>query len=368
MIKDEELTEEDIYGTKGYFETFVKERNITNETIKGYKTAIKQYCLFHNKSIESLIDEAIEEEDDKEIKKRDRRIKGRLVDFRTFLMENKDIKYSTMQVRMRKILALYSHFDIDIPNLPKVQNDIIEETTYFDLPNKKHIKMALESTGIMMQSLILFMASSGTGREECANITIKDFIVGCKDYITKESLSDIIEELYSCTKPIVPTLYIERMKTKKRYYTFCTPEATDAIIKWLILRLERAKIKKEELSFDDKLWGMKSRKITYHFTNINDELNFGYINGYRFFRPHTLRKFNSSNIGLSQENIDAIQGRSKDKIHATYIKTNPDILKKKYMNAMENVTIGDYKKQIVHEDITVNINLNFYGQEYGVSL
>lgn len=38
------------------------------------------------------------------------------------------------------------------------------------------------------------------------------------------------------------------------------------------------------------------------------------------------------------------------------------------MNAMENVTIGDYRKQIIHEDITVNINLNFYGQEYGVSL
>ena len=368
MTKDTELQEEDIYGTKGYFDTFIAERNIKDETVKGYKTAIKQYCLLHRKSIEELIDEAIDEEDNKEIKKRDRRIKGRLIKFRTFLMENKDIKYSTMQVRMRKILAIYNHFDIDIPNLPKVQHDTIEQTTYFDLPNKKHIKMALESCGIMMQSLILFMASSGTGREECANITIGDFITGCQDYITKESLPDIIEELYGCTEPIVPTLYIERMKTKKRYYTFCTPETTDAIIKWLILRLEKAKIKNKELSFNDKLWGLRPRQITYHFTNINDELNFGYKDGYRFFRPHTLRKFNSSNIGLSEENIDAIQGRSKDRIHAAYIKTNPAVLKNIYMNAMENVTIGDYRKQIIHEDITVNINLNFYGQEYGVSL
>lgn len=39
------------------------------------------------------------------------------------------------------------------------------------------------------------------------------------------------------------------------------------------------------------------------------------------------------------------------------------------MCVMDNVTIGDHsKKEIVHEDITVNINLNFYGQEYGVSL
>lgn len=367
MVKDKEL-EKEIYGTKGYFNTFVKERNIKDQTVKGYRTSIKQYCLLHDKSIEELIDEAIEEEDNKEVKKRDRHIKGRLIEYRTFLMEQPNIKYSTMQMRMRKIQALYKHFDIDIPNLPKIQKDTAEETTYFDLPNKKHIKMALESSGIMIQSLILFMASSGTAREECANMTIKDFFEGCKDYITKESLPDIIEELYGCTEPIVPTLYIERMKTKKRYYTFCTPEASDAIIRWLVLRLETANINNEELSLNDKLWGLRPRQITYHFTNLNDALNFGYKNGYRFLRPHSLRKFNSSNIGLSEENIDAIQGRSKDKIHQAYIKANPIVLKNIYMNAMENVTIGDYKKQIIHEDITVNINLNFYGQEYGVNL
>ena len=150
--------------------------------------------------------------------------------------------------------------------------------------------------------------------------------------------------------------------------SFCTPEATNAIIKWLLLRLEKAKISKKEITLNDTLWGLTTRQITYHLSNLNDELNFGYKNGYRFLRPHSLRKFNSSNIGLSQENIDAIQGRSKDRIHDTYIKTNPAVLKKIYMNAMENVTIGDYKKQIIHEEITVNINLNFYGNEYSTTL
>ena len=361
---DKEL-EKEIYGTKGYFKTFIEERNIKNETVKGYKVSIKQYCLFHNKSIEDLIDEAIQEEDDREIKKRDRHIKGRLIEYRTYLIKEKKIKHSTIQARMKHIQTIYKHFDVYVPPLPKAQKSKSEETTYFDLPNKKQIKMALDSSGIMLQSLILFMASSGTGRTECANITIKDFINGCQDYITKESLPDIIEELYGCTEPIVPTLYIERIKTKKRYYTFCTPEATNAIIKWLLLRLEKAKISKKELTLDDTLWGLTTRQITYHLSNLNDELNFGYKNGYRFLRPHSLRKFNSSNIGLSQENIDAIQGRSKDRIHDTYIKTNPAVLKKIYMNAMENVTIGDYKKQIV---LTVNINLNFYGNEYSTTL
>ena len=48
--------------------------------------------------------------------------------------------------------------------------------------------------------------------------------------------------------------------------------------------------------------------------------------------------------------------------------TNPAVLKKIYINTMENVTIGDYKKQIIHEEITVNINLNFYGNEYSTTL
>lgn len=39
------------------------------------------------------------------------------------------------------------------------------------------------------------------------------------------------------------------------------------------------------------------------------------------------------------------------------------------MNVMKNVTIGDVaKKDIVHEEFTININLNFYGKEYSVNL
>ena len=120
----------------------------------------------------------------------------------------------------------------------------------------------------------------------------------------------------------------------------------------------------EELTFEDNLWDLSPRQITYHFTRINDELDFGFKGEYRFFRPHSLRKFNGSNIGLSQDYIDCIHGRSKDAVHATYIKTNPEELKKIYMNVMDNVTIGKIgKKEIKHEDFTININLNFYGND-----
>ena len=213
------------------------------------------------------------------------------------------------------------------------------------------------------------MASSGTGRSECAALKIKDFIKACTGYYTKKDLVDILEELDNSIEPIIPTFKLVRIKTSKSYFTFCTPESSNAIIKWLLLKKEIYEMAKKELTMEDTIWGLEPRKINYHFQIVNDELEWGFKKKYRFFTPHALRKFHGSNIGLSAENVDFLQGRSKNKLHATYIKANPEKLKELYMDVMDNVTIGDLdKKEIIHQDITVNINLMFYGQEFGISI
>lgn len=71
---------------------------------------------------------------------------------------------------------------------------------------------------------------------------------------------------------------------------------------------------------------------------------------------------------MSDENIDLLQGRGKEGVRATYIKTNPETLKEIYVNVMENVTIGKITKEIKHEEFTININLNFYETGHSVSL
>jgi len=351
-----------------YFERFCKERNIKEDTIKHYKTAVNRYSTYYNTTFDELIEEAIDEEE-KGISKRRRSLKTRLLQFRTHLVNETDLKVSTIKSYIKKLGAVYRQFDVEVPALPTMKDDDIIETTYFDLPTKKQIAMALDIAGIRLGSMILFMCSSGTAREECANITVGDFISACNGYYTKDTLPEILEELYGSIEPIVPTFQLFRRKTEKKYYTYCTPEAAHAIIEWLLLRLDICEEKEEELTLEDSLWDLSVRQITYHFTRINDELDFGFKGEYRFFRPHSLRKFNGSNIGLSQDHIDCIHGRSKDSVHAAYIKTNPEELKKVYMNVMDNVTIGKLgKKDIVHEDFTININLNFYGTECGVEL
>ena len=350
-----------------YFEQFYNERNLKNETIKGYKTTINRYTDYYGMSMDDLIDEAIDEENEG-IDKRRRSIKVRFIQFRIHLLTETDLRTSTVRNHIKNLKTLYSHFEVEIPHMPPIKEDDKVETTYFDLPTKEHIRMALDIAGIRIGSLLLFMVSSGTGRTECANMSIKDFLDGTSEYYTSDTLEEIIEELYGCIEPIVPTFYLWRQKTNKKYYTFCTPECSNAIIEWLQLRLKIAEQNGETISVHDKLWDLTTRQIAYHLSNINDELNFGFKGAYRFFRPHTLRKFNASNLGLSEENVDLIQGRSRDAIHETYIKTNPQWLRETYINVMENVTIGNTgKKEIKHEEFTININLNFFGDQFSMT-
>ena len=105
------------------------------------------------------------------------------------------------------------------------------------------------------------------------------------------------------------------------------------------------------------------------FQKLNDKLKWGFRGKYRFFRSHTLRKFHASNIGLSADQIDMLQGRSKSSIHETYIKTNPKWLKKIYENAMHNIMIDSKSiesKLIEQETINITINIFISDTQYNL--
>ena len=108
-------------------------------------------------------------------------------------------------------------------------------------------------------------------------------------------------------------------------------------------------------------------------------MDMGFVGHYRFFRSHALRKFHASNIGLSADIVDELQGRGKSRVREAYMKTNPIKLKEIYMGAMHNVMIDEEwieenkldKKGdecIVIEKQVVNIIINFTldGMDYRV--
>ena len=337
------------------FNQFCKERNIRGSTRKGYQSSIKQYERFHSISIDELLSEALVDEDNR-IPLRERRIKKRLLDYRTYLL-NSNFSTNTVKSYFVKIKTFYQHFEIELPKLPDVKYDKEYETNYLDLPNKEHIKLAVEISSIDLKAIILFMSSSGTAKAETLSLTVNDFIVATSEYHHGGDINEVLTMLNK-RKDVVPTFYLRRIKTDKYYYTFCSNEASQYIVRYLQTR--------QNLKYTDKLFDFTSSTLLARFQEINDHYNWGFKGKYRFFRSHALRKFHASNIGLSAEYIDALQGRSKNEVHATYIKTNPEKLKRVYLKVMQNILIFDDQESFVKQEFTIVVNVFLSGKEYNL--
>ena len=337
------------------FEGFCRNRNIKDSTVRSYRSAIRKYELFHDMDIGSLMDEAILEEDEG-IMLKNRKIKKRLLDFRSFLLDS-DLAISTVRTYFSRIKTLYRHFEIELPYLNDIKCDGEYLSSYDDLPTKEDIRRAFGISSPALRAVILFISSSGCAKAETLSLTVGDFIKATEDYHDGGSIDDVLECLEN---------------RKDVYHTFCSPEASHHIVKYLM--------SKDNLSLDDKVFDFTDASLIYNFKKVNDSLDMGFVGKYRFFRAHSLRKYHASNIGLSKDHIDELQGRAKTKVHEAYIKTNPKKLKEIYMRAMHNVMVFDEwiekyenidKKEdtnTVIENQVINIIINFTldGMEYKV--
>ena len=337
------------------FEKFCKDRNIKESTKKGYISALRLYENFHQKSIDELFKEAKADENDRLLLK-NRRIKQRLLDFRSYLLES-DLSASTTKTYFSKVKTFYMHFEFELPHLARAKYEKNYETSYLDLPTHEHIHDAVLISPADMKAVILFMSSSGTAKAETLSLTVGDFIDATSDYHSGGDIESILKTLDK-KRDIIPTFYIKRLKTDKYYYTFCSPEASRYIVKYLKTR--------RGLTFDDKLFDFTSSQLIARFKAINDDLGWGFKGRYRFFRSHTLRKFHASNIGLSAEYVDSLQGRSKSEVHSAYIKTNPDKLKEIYRSAVGNVEIFKKREENITQEFSIIVNVFMSGIGFNI--
>lgn len=338
---------------------FYVDRNIKKSTCKGYESAISKYVKFHDKSLDFLISEAYDDENNNIILK-NRKIKNRLLSFRTYLFTTK-LSNNTIKTYLSRIKTFYKHYEIEIPELPAAKYNIEYETSYLDIPSKEDIKKVLDISPLKLKALILFMLSSGTAKAETLSLSIKDFLLSISEYNKYTGdLYSILRQLKN-KKNVIPTFYIKRQKTDKYYYTFCSSEATQVIIDYLLSR--------KSLKENDKLFPFSDSYVINTFQKINDKMKWGFRGKYRYFRSHSLRKFHASNIGLSAEYIDMLQGRSKSSIHETYIKTNPIELKKVYEKVMDNVSIYPTVNKVNNanqENINIIINIFISDNQFNI--
>jgi hypothetical protein len=281
-------------------------------------------------TLESLIDEADIEEDSL-IREKDRTIKKRLEKYRNYKIEDGSSP-ATLKRYFQLIKTFYRHHEISIPYIPTVQLKKEYHEKYEDIPNKNHIKKAINSTkNTLEKAIILFMSSSGTSKNETLNLTIKDFIKATKDYHKNGSIESIINEL-SQDNNIIPLFSIIRKKTDYHYYTCCSGEATNEIIKYLKTR--------KNLNQKSKLFKINRTQFNNFFKRINEKNNWGKVAHYGFFRSHSLRKFHATTIE-DKSLADALQGRKRDSVTESYYKQNPKRIKERYKEVVHKLMIFD---------------------------
>ena len=329
-------------------EDFMKVRNIQPQTIYNYRQSIKNYTTSQGLSLKQLLEEA-EREEEERIRLKNRTLKKRLINHRNYLINEKGCSSSTIQKQMGQLKTIYHHFEIEIPKLPKFNDRNVKQTEeiyYDDLPTKDIIKEAIRVSNPLMTAIILFICSSGCARKEVTNLKIGDFITATQEWHNCTDIYDVITELKK-QEDIVPIFKLKRQKTNKFYYTFCSPEAVTSILSYLETRTDH-------MTSESQLFKVHIAYLTRKFTELNETIG-GYKKGvYGLIRPHMFRKFHASNLargenGLTVEEIDSLQGRSKNKTHNSYFLDDPKELRKKYIGNIDKVLINYDSKSITFE-------------------
>ena len=315
-------------------EEIIETRNLNTSSIQLYQRVMTLYSQQNNTPIKTLLEEA-EEEEEKMIRWKKRKLRTRLMKFRSCLY--KRYLQPTAKRYFTCICTIYRDYDIEIQKLPpisKVNINSSKPINYTDLPDEEIIKKALNISNTKTRALILFLCSSGCGRAETCNLKIQDYINATKRYHNADNIFDVLNELKD-KKDIIPQFEIYRQKTGKHYITFCTPEAAYAINLFLTE-------KTSELGNQDRLFSISPQYLGDTFRALNNKLCLGKMGSYIRFRPHMLRKFHASHLhndGLGIDVIDSLQGRSKNSVHKVYFMDDPETLRELYVSHMDAVMI-----------------------------
>lgn len=338
------------------FKWFVLERNLTNEsTIGGYLTSLTGYCDYYGMSIEELVEEA-EQEEENNVRLKKRKIRRRLLEYRNHLYEE-NFSNKTVKSKMTAIIFFFHTCEIDIPKLGRKENVPYDRGISFDeVPKKEHVKKAIETTtSIKNRAVYLFCMTSCSGSAEAREFTIEEYIRGVKGLADNEEIGDIniyefldevekdlneaLKNPQNLDDSIVPVFHFVRKKKKRDYFTCITPEANMYIVNYLKTR--------EGLTLEDKVFDYSRKSLMRAFQSVNDKNEWGWINRdrQRFFTSHQLRRL-GANLIEDERLVNEISGRKFDETTEAYFKRDKRKIRKEYFKWLDELTI--YQKYRVY--------------------
>lgn len=323
---------------------YIMTRNLSKQTYNILSSVLNHYSTFQEMSLEDLIEEADNEEEEK-IRWKKRKLKKRLINYMNYCADT--MMFNSAKSYVNLVKSFYYHHEIEIHKLPPFNSKNLEledPITYADLPDKDIIRLAYEQSNSLMKALLLFLSSSGMSKVDALNLKVDDFITATRDYHSSGEIHDVIKELNEYEGDIIPVWRHRRQKTNKYFITFNTGEATLEILNYLSVRDS-----KKSLSGGDKLFKINKHYYTLKFEELNNRLNLGKVGTYNRLRGHMLRKFHASNLekhGMDRYKINVLQGKSNNAVDDVYFFEDEEKLLEEYVKAMEGLLIFTEVKEI----------------------
>lgn len=353
LVQDEEI-----------FQDFCHSRGLASGSVKLYRIALQKYSNYTNKTLEDLIQEADDEEEER-IRMRKRKIREYLVGFRQWLDEQNTSKsYANHTVAL--VRSFYTEYDIELPRTFKRKSRRDKKIeTFEDLPTMEDVKKALDYCSPTYKAITLLMVSSGMSRAEICSLTFKHFYEAVNLPTDLEiSIPDLIEKVKAIDS-LIPMWKIYRIKTGKPYFTFSTPQATDAILDYLDQHYREYEWQPKP---DDQLFRsynnpVKPDAVTEQYRRINSKAGFRKVNNRLLVRPHSLRKLFATTLERNRMPhlmTRWLMGHTIDSTTNSYFKADPETIKVEYLEIINQISTDQVEVKIIrteaYEEIKAEID------------
>lgn len=343
------------------------ERNSSENTQKSYQRAVNNFELYFDKQLGEILIIA-ETEEDQRIPWRKSTLREYLIEFRGYLYNK--YKSKSAKLYLTLIMSIFRHYEFVIPKLPRFSEDIeVIPILPEDIPDREMLQKCLDISSPLVTAFALFTSSSGMSRRDALNLKVKDYLEATKEYHnTMDNVSLAIKEMNTCEIDIIPVFeHLIRQKTNLPYFTFCSPEAAEAINNYLISRKvlvwdETGKITGvRDVTPEDELFDVSYQWIGDLFEEINEKLNLGKAGRYNRFTIHMMRRYHATQLydaGMSEDKINLLQGRTpKSVIHESYIRVKLDDLKKEYIECLPYIVVSETEKIRTKLDVEKDKNI-----------
>lgn len=124
-----------------------------HNTELAYTQALSAYTEYHNLTPNEAIAEADQEELNK-IRIRDRKIKERLITFRSYLVDQ-ELADFTVRGRMAAIRSFYQSFDIELPKLQGEHRRARTREENREIPTKEDLQTVLKICNPLEKAVLL---------------------------------------------------------------------------------------------------------------------------------------------------------------------------------------------------------------------